>query len=304
MEIVNKNELGSFDLLALELIRQIRKQRFVIYMFTVYADESTDAKSERIFAVAGVMGTQEEWDELEIKWVARTGGKIFHATDCESGYGAYKNIPIEKCHKEYETLTNIIVNSRLISFASILNIADHNKVFRKDLKEGPYYHCFLSVVIKFIKLARISLPPQVVKFVFDINHKMEYNAAYLYENYLFKQPEYKEYAQYMGKELAFATSEKIGIQVADLISHEAMKHWDNIYFTHNKRHTRKSIEELFNSNRFMWNYYGRDYFNMMDKKLQQSSWQEDYKKWLSKYRRQDNAENRTKYLIYLDSQKD
>ena len=264
---------------------------------------SADAKSERIFTVAGVMGTQEEWDKLEIKWVARTGGKIFHATDCESCYGHYKKISKEDCLKEYRDLTNIFVNSQLIGFASILNIEEHNKVFRGDLKEGPYFHCFLAIVIKFIKLARISLPSQSVKFVFDINHKMRYNAAFLYENYLFKQPEYKEYSQYMEKELGFATSEKIGIQVADLISHEAMKHWDNIYFTKNKRHTRKSMEELFNSNRFMWRYYGTEYFNRMANKLEKSTWQEDYKKWLSKYRRQDNAENRTKYLIYLESLK-
>jgi len=62
-------------------------------MLSVYADDSSDEKGERTFAVAGIIGTQEEWDAIKLKWVKRTSGKIFHAADCESGYGDYKGIP-------------------------------------------------------------------------------------------------------------------------------------------------------------------------------------------------------------------
>jgi len=211
-------------------------------MLTAYADESSDAKGERIFAVAGVMGTQEEWDALEIDWVRQTGGKIFHATDCESGYGNYKGISEEKRHREYESLTKILARTRMLGFGAIINIKDFKASGRFDLRDAPYFECFVSVVLRFVKLARIYIPKQqIVKFVFDINHNVRHNASYLYEEYLVKRKQYKEYTSYMDRKMGFATSEKIGIQVADLFSHEAMKYCDNLYFAENKKYTRKSI---------------------------------------------------------------
>lgn len=275
-------------------------------MLTVYADDSTDAKGERIFAVAGVMGTQEEWDELEIKWASRTGGKIFHATDCESGYGIYKNISREDRFKEYKDLTKIITNSRMMSFAAVVDIAGYRISYPNDLKDGAYFHCFLTTIIRFAKWTSRHIPRQTVKFIFDINHKVKYNAEYLYENYLLKWREFSNYAKYIDKELGFATSEKIGIQVADLISHEAMKHWDNIYYGANKRPIKKSMSELFSTCRFMWRFFDKKYFDDLEHRHEDGlrKYRQEYKNWLSKYRRQDNAESRTSYLIYLESLKD
>ena len=46
-------------------------------------NESTDAKQSRVFAVAGVVGQEHVWQAAERSWVERTGGVVFHATDCE-----------------------------------------------------------------------------------------------------------------------------------------------------------------------------------------------------------------------------
>lgn len=274
-------------------------------MLSVYADDSSDAKGERIFAVAGVMGTQEEWDTLEIDWITRTEGKIFHATDCESGYKDYKGIQKDQRLKEYKDLTQILVRSNMMGFGAVVNIEEYKQFTVHDLKEAPYFHCFLSVVFCFVKWTRLIIPQQKVKFVFDINHKVKYNAANLYDNYLVKRSEYKEYTSYMDRELGFATSNKVGIQVADLFSHEAMKHFDNLYFSPNKIYIRKSLNELLDTKRFKLRFYNKEYFEDFERRrgtLRRKD-QKDYKQWLALHKCNNNAENRIRYLIYLESTK-
>jgi len=84
-----------------------------------------------------------------------------------------------------------------------------------------------------------------------------------------------------------------------------MKHFDN-FFGPIKRPTRLSMEELIKTKRFKCEYYHRDYFEDFSKKLdmiEQKSGitRAGYEKWLIEQGCQDNAENRTKYLIYLES---
>jgi len=55
-------------------------------MLQVFADESHDPKEQRVFAVAGLFGTKQRWAELKLRWLDRLGGRIFHATDCTSGF--------------------------------------------------------------------------------------------------------------------------------------------------------------------------------------------------------------------------
>ena len=51
--------MANSNHIALESLRQSRKQKLEIIMLA-YADDSSDEKGERIFAIASIMGTQEE----------------------------------------------------------------------------------------------------------------------------------------------------------------------------------------------------------------------------------------------------
>ena len=59
-----------------------------------YFDESQD-KQEKVHAIGGFVGTADEWEELQDKWIARvkpTGVKAFHFADCEEpGHGEFSN---------------------------------------------------------------------------------------------------------------------------------------------------------------------------------------------------------------------
>lgn len=268
-------------------------------MLSAYGDDSSDEKRERIFVVAAVMGYQEEWDKLEIKWLTRTNGKIFHATDCESGYGDYRYIPKQERHNEYRDLISILVNSSLYGFGIAIDIDGYKNYHPDAMDDAPYFICFVRVISKLVKEAK-KLNKRV-KFTFDINHKVQYNAAFLYENYIVKRDEYKEYSQYMDDELGFATSKSVGIQVADLYTREFMKHFNNLFYDPN-RPIRKSMQALIETNRFGGNYLHRDYFKDFKRKYESLGNEliDDYQKWLIAHRCIDNIENKTRYLIYTE----
>lgn len=108
--------------ISVESLRESRKKRLVVTMLTVYADDSADAKAKQVFAIAGIMGTQEEWDDLAVNWLTLTNGKIFHGTDCESGYNDYKGIPQQQRLKEYADLTKLLTKTKLLGFGVAVDL--------------------------------------------------------------------------------------------------------------------------------------------------------------------------------------
>src|SRR2546425_12783756 len=49
----------------------------------VFGDESADETRSRVFAVAGVIGSEAEWQLAMRDWLRRTRGMSFHANECE-----------------------------------------------------------------------------------------------------------------------------------------------------------------------------------------------------------------------------
>jgi hypothetical protein len=80
-------------------------ERMISPMIHVYGDDGADAKKERVIAVAVIAGTEEWWQNVEDQWIVRCGGIPFHATDCESNQGDYRNIPKEENKAMYRDLT-------------------------------------------------------------------------------------------------------------------------------------------------------------------------------------------------------
>ena len=67
--------------------------RLVAIMLLVYGDESMDETKQRVCAVAGIIGTEDQWKALEWRWTHRTNGVPFHGNDCDSDQGDYANRP-------------------------------------------------------------------------------------------------------------------------------------------------------------------------------------------------------------------
>ena len=88
----------------------------VAVMLLVYGDESMDETKQRVCAVAGVGGTEEQWSALEWRLTRRTNGLPFHANDCDSDQGDYTNRPHWENKNLYRDLTIMLANSGLFGF--------------------------------------------------------------------------------------------------------------------------------------------------------------------------------------------
>jgi hypothetical protein len=263
-------------------------------MFSVFGDETADESKQRVFAVGGVIGSEEMWKKLADKWVSRTQGVPFHAVDCDSDRGDYSNTSHQENKALYRDVTTLVAGSGLGGYAFLLDLIALRKVF-PDAPDIAYYRCFVEVIDKMATCAVSN--NETVKFSFDINRETRYNAAYFY-SMMAKFPPLKGI---LIEEINFITSkDSPGIQIADLFTHEAMKALDN-QIGPVKRNPRGSWMALWNSGRFHAEVVSDDWFNNLKSKMgllqAQTGMKEDgYRKWLRQNNRQDNMSNKFEYM--------
>lgn len=275
-------------------------------MLTVYGDESFDFGEKKVFAVAGVIGTQEEWDELEPIWLAKNNGRIFHAADCESSRGAYKNNSQSENHQLYRELVEILKYTKLMGYGVTIDLKAYKEIFHGHVVNAPYFRCFAPVISYFANMGYMHIPQQNVKFNFHINAKTQYTAGELYD-YMCNLSEW-EHSIYLAKSLSFSPMDVVGIQVADMFAREIMKCVDSYYFV-KKHDLRKSLRVLFDTGRFAFMHLDRNYLeyqkNISDELNKKSGiTREKYAKWLITNKLlSDNATNRTRFLVYCELEK-
>lgn len=270
-------------------------------MLTVFGDESADETGARVFAVAGVIGRQEEWGELGKAWLKRTGGKIFHASDCDSDKGEFANTGHENNKRLYKDLTTLLASTKLMGHGVAINLTGYKSNFPDVLEESAYMMCFTRIIRKFTQLTSAFIPQDKVKFVFDVRQQITYNAGLLY-NYIANCTKW-DIQPYMD-EISFQSSRNVGIQVADLWTRETMKHLDNIVGPQ-KRGIRKSMKTLISTKRFKNDYYMQEFFDGLktntEKRGEESKiTRKKYDAYLLENNLQDNMTNRIKYIAEND----
>ena len=290
----------SYKAPTIEKIRKARRKRAVITMYAVYGDESHDSEEKEIYVVNGLLGSQDQWDEFEIKWKERTGGRVFHAADCESDRGDFKNTSHDENHALYKDLTRILAESALIGYAAVIDINAYNKAFPTIVAGYSYLLCFRIVIEHFGKTAAILIPRDRLKFNFHINRQIEHTAAAVYQ--LYRDNDELKYAEYLD-EIGYVSMNYPGIQAADLFAREAMK-WARQGASLNKRHIRKSLARLVDAGRFKMEFFVDEYFQDYKRKLPEieavaGMTQKDYEQWLSEEGIKHNASNSMRYLTHV-----
>jgi hypothetical protein len=280
--------------LSLDQIRLSRRKRRVAVV-TVYGDESSDETHKRVYAVAGLFGSQEQWDALELRWLARTGGKVFHGAECESDTGEYAGIDHKLNQKLYADLAGLLADSNLMGFGVAVDLMAYFDLFPSCLPEQPYFLGFRDVVINFAELAHLSIPSERVKFTFDRKTEIEFNAAYFYDQ-LMRIPQF-EFRSYLEDEVAFASRKSVGIQAADLLARESMKALDN-RIGPVRRIPRLSKQALDKTERFSFRTYERTTLVSSAVGAAQNipdTIMPAYKAWLQREGLVDNISNRFRY---------
>ena len=272
-------------------------------MLSAYGDESHDEQSKRVFAVAGLLGRQEEWDELSVTWSERTHGIVFHAAECESDQGDFAQFSHAENLALYADLTRLIARTKLLGIGVAVDLPEFSSIFPKssERSDQPYFLCFHDVVDELTGAAYLHVPQEKAKFTFDRNLEVEYNATYLY-NYMAKQTEWVLH-KYMDSEVGFASRAKVEIQVADLVARETFKHLDN-QLGPKYRFPRQSILALARTGRFRFFYYGRDALLDMRREAEdlgklRGAKMSEYTVWRTRNSFPDTFESRMKYLIVI-----
>lgn len=297
--------ISDFKVPTVEEIREARKKRPVAVMLTVFGDESFDKTGQRVYAVAGLLGTQEEWDNLGATWLKRTKGVIFHATDCEANRGDFKGVPHKQNLNLYKDLVQILANSGILGFAVAIDVKGYREIVPGAvLAEAPYFHGFTRVVVYLTGLAKYYIPPEWIQFVFHQNINTQYNAGYLF-NFLVIREKWKDYTSSVVDPVAFSSSKAVGIQAAGLLAREAMKDFENVVWPSRQR--RISMLALIKSKRFTFDYWDRKSFEDFKEKLisldESNENQKQYEQSLVDQNCNDNAENRIRFLFHLEWKK-
>jgi len=267
-------------------------------MVLVYCDESMDETCQRVCAVGGIVGTEEQWSALEAKWVERTGGIPFHANNCESDRGDYQHNAHQANQDLYKDLTIMLADSTLQGYASSVDLVAQSNAFPSatTISRHTYYKVFIDVLEAMTFFAEKI--DDMAELTFDNRVQTNHNAALIYANLREFHPSWK---QRLASKISFESSEdNPRIQVADLFAREAMKALDNVVGP-TKRPIRKSWEALRDTKRFVVYSWGEDYFKdlVTDLKGLEERWgirPFEYRQWLTDNNREDNM---TAYFEYV-----
>jgi hypothetical protein len=266
-------------------------------MLSVFGDESADETKQRVFAVGGVIGSEQAWLQLEHQWISRTGGIPFHANDCDSDQGDFR----EKDHQEnknlYRDLAIMLAESELGGWGFAIDLASQRQVF-PDAPELSYYKCFLEVLQAMRNCAVNN--NQFVKFTFDMRRESEHNTGILYDMAT-KIPSWKDQIfSSIGFEGSRANPR---LQVSDLFTREVMKALDN-QVGPIKRPPRKSWMTLFRTGKFHAEVIGLGWFESLKNQMpllevDTGMSSDKYLLWLEENKRQHNTTNLFLYMGHL-----
>lgn len=261
---------------------EFARERRLTGVIVAYGDDSSDRQKQTVFAVGILLGSGEQWANFKTAWVDRNGRVPFHATDCESGWGDYRGVDREVRNRLYRDLVTMLANSELFGFATAVKIKDY-VAYRGESStpEMAYYTCFLDAVVKCAGFGALSIPPQKIDLTFDRNFDRDPNTSDLYA--YFGALQEWEHREYLGDRICFANyREEAGVQAADLLARETMKHMENTMLGPRERWARGSFIRLGQNPRFHFRFMDRTDMMWSDAKYPprlDANFEDDYKKW-------------------------
>ena len=226
-----------------------------------FGDESADSKQERVFAVAAVFGTEDEWALAIRDWLRRTRGLPFHATDCEAVQGEERQASLDL----YRDLTQILVKSHLVGFAVALDMASYREIFPDVFVPDWGYFKALSDVIGSASRTAKTFNGQPgeesvrLEFTFDSRLQSNGTAGTLY-TMMANQPEWADSGIFATK-IAFegGPGKSPRLEIGDLFAREAMKELDR-KITNIPSKVRASYTALAQTSKFIFIERRSDYW--------------------------------------------
>lgn len=219
----------------------------VLHTLKLYGDESADERKERVFVVAGVIGTDDEWAATVLPWVRRTRGRPVHANRIES---EFVNDPDRQKHKGnlglYKDLITVLANSPLVGFSVAMDLESMRLCMDDLLPDVAYYKCFsdlLGCVGRTAEEFNSSNADAVrLEFTFDSRIESDGTAGTVYTMFR-TQPEWSDVSIFDTKVSFEGGDAEPRLEIADFLAREGMKELDR-KLTHSNRPPRRSFLAL------------------------------------------------------------
>jgi hypothetical protein len=215
-----------------------------------YFDDSGDEKKNKFAVVGGVIAYENVWSHFELMWANATYDlkKPFHAADCEAQRGCCEGWTVQQSISMMKKLTDIIEETGLGVFGSIISIPEYRAVFPKSGEYDPYYLAVKHSIINMAYLGRLSAHDLDFRAI-SVMHEEGDRTGRVYE--IFKEMKLVSSwpdAKYLDG-FSIGSKRVNGLQVADLVAREAFKHVDNL----GERPIRKPVKKLKNQTSFhLW----------------------------------------------------
>lgn len=253
----------------------------VAHTLKAFGDESADAKKARVFAVAAVFGTEDEWGLAIRQWLMRTRGLPFHATDCETYHPdkAFHDARLDL----YRDLTQILATSNLVGFAVALNLASYREIFKVGPPDWAYFKALADVIGAAASKAKHfnglgNDESARLEFTFDSRLESHGTAGTMYTA-LASQPEWAE-SGIFDTQIHFdgGSGKSPRLEMGDLLAREAMKELDRKITNARpkKRGARIALEE---TNKFHFIERDREYWEALRTMVEKPESLELMKQW-------------------------
>ncbi len=264
-------------------------------MLLVYGDESMDETKRRVCAVAGLIGTEEQWNALEWQWAQRTNGVPFHGNECDSDLGEYACRPHWENKALYRDLTLLLASSGLAGYGQAIDLVAKAKIFPES-EDITYYTAFQRVIFAMKNFAFHA--GDIAALTFDMRLESEHNAGFIYRSLRENET---DYSSHLADKITFEFAKNnVRIQVADLFARETMKGLDN-QIGPRLRPIRKSWQALYQTDRFQVDAFSTEWFADLKRKMPEAERlmgmnREMYVGWLRERNRHHNISNMFQFV--------
>jgi hypothetical protein len=245
--VIPAREADRFSAIARGSRNPDEKERQHAVLFS-YFDDSSDSNRSEYFAVGGLIGGEGQWGRFYVPWAVATIElkDPFRATDCECGYGQFKNWDKPRRDALMDKLVSIVMGHKLHGYASVVPVPDYKAVFPQCDEYDPYY---LAVRHTIINMAYLGSNTQGY-ITLDGTECWFENSDATSSKTLMIYNELKAYKSWKAgrglKAIHFADKTLAPLQSADLVAREAFKHFSNL----GVRQTRIPVDRMRNNLNF------------------------------------------------------